>query len=111
LTDARRAGTWRPDRIVGALCLLALSGLLAACGGAGTGTAVAASGDVVGYCALSQEVNTSGNVPSSAQVTELIRLAPPEIRGDVTTALRAGDASDTGVQAFTRVLDYESAHC
>ena len=93
------------------MCLVALSGVVAACGGAGTGTAVAASGDVVGYCALSQEVVTSGNDPSPAQVTELIRLAPPEIRDDVTTALRAGDASDTGVQASTRVLDFESARC
>ena len=77
----------------------------------GPGLAAAASGDVVGYCALSQQVNTSGNVPSPAQVTELIRLAPPEIRGDVTTALRAGEASDAGVQAFTRVLDFESDRC
>ncbi len=101
----------RSVRVAGTSFLLAVSGLLAACGGAGTGTAVAASGDVVQYCALSQEVDASGYAPSPGQVTELIRLAPTEIREDVTTALRAGDTSDTGVQAFTRVLDFESAHC
>lgn len=71
---------------------------------------MATSGNVVGYCALSQEVNSTGYAPSPAQVTELIRLAPTEIRDDVTAALRADDASDTGVQA-TRVLDFESTHC
>lgn len=111
MTDTLRAVTGRPLRVAGGLCLLALSGLLAACGGTGTGTARAASGDLVGYCALSQAVNTSGNAPSPAQVTDMIRLAPPEIRADVTTALRAGEASDSGVQAFTRVLDFESANC
>jgi hypothetical protein len=45
------------------------------------------------------------------QVSDLIRLAPPEIRSDVTTFLHAGEASDTGVQAFARILDFESAHC
>ena len=63
------------------------------------------------YCALSQQVNTAGTAPMQMQVTELIRLAPPEIRKDVTTFLRAGDATDTSVQASTRILDYESAHC
>ena len=48
--------------------LLALSGLLGACGGgpAPGRHGVDPSGDVVGYCALSQEVNTSGTAPSPA---------------------------------------------
>ncbi len=110
MSTSRRARRRWPFRFVATVGVVALAVLGTACGG-GTGTANAQPGDVVGYCALSQQVNTAGGGPTPAQVSELIRLAPPEIRRDVTTALNAGDATDTGVQAFSRILDYESAHC
>ncbi|MEA2704481.1 MAG: hypothetical protein QOD63_2426 [Actinomycetota bacterium] len=110
MTAGRRARPWRPLRVAGSFGMIALTAVVTACGGA-TGTANVQPGDVVGYCALSQEVNTAGVGPTAGQVTELIRLAPPEIRADVTTALQAGEASDTGVQAFSRILAFESSHC
>ena len=115
MTAPRGAAAWRALRIAGASGLLAAMGLSAACGGSGSGSGATAdatqAGDVVAYCALSREVNTSGATPTTLQVNELIRLAPVEIRGDVSTFLLAGEASDTGIEAFTRILDYESAHC
>jgi hypothetical protein len=114
LTPPWRSRRWRPLTLAGASGLLALTGLLASCGGGGDGTPAGAgpnAGDLVGYCALSQQLNTSTTAPTPTEVRELIRLAPPEIKADVTTFLSAGETSDVGVQASSRIFEYESSHC
>ncbi len=85
-----RSSTW--GRLAVVATVLASPLFLLGCGDDGGG------GDLAAYCAFSEELDESEDVPSNDQFDRLADLAPSEIRDEVSRAV--GIIKDEGEAAF-----------
>lgn len=86
--------------------------VLGACGGGGGDAPEGASAEA--YCKLSAQFSAAADPPTEAQLAEIVRVAPTEIRDHLrllVRELRSGTLTEEVAAAAAAVTAFEKANC